>query len=241
MNMQVRPQGTFILGAVLLGRLVACASQTAQPAIDLANLTVSDSSSDRARKCAPELQAMAERTLAEAKDLEKRGKFDEASSKARQAEELAKRARAASPVGCDEMVAEEERTSEPELSLPDGQAAATLTALRAALEPVYFEYNLAIIQPASREQLSEVARLLQTIPDQMLEIEGHCDNRGSTEFNLHLGEKRARSVLKYLVAQGVPPEQLSYISYGEEQLARYGNTEADHALNRRAVLNLRSQ
>ena len=65
-------------------------------------------------------------------------------------------------------------------------------------------------------------------------IEGHCDQRGSTEYNLALGEKRAQEVRKYLSNLGVNQDRLSVVSYGEEQLADYGETEAAFDRNRRA-------
>ncbi|MEO1228864.1 MAG: OmpA family protein [Myxococcota bacterium] len=108
--------------------------------------------------------------------------------------------------------------------------------LRGALGTVYFDYNLAIVDQAAKDRLSALADVLRELPEALLEIEGHCDVRGSTEYNLHLGERRARAVLKYLVTQGVPERQLRYISYGEERPVDYGSTDAAHAANRRAEL-----
>jgi peptidoglycan-associated lipoprotein len=66
-----------------------------------------------------------------------------------------------------------------------------------------------------------------------VKLEGHCDERGSDEYNLALGENRAKAALNYLVALGVPPEQLSIISYGKEKPLDNGHTEEAWAKNRR--------
>ena len=66
-------------------------------------------------------------------------------------------------------------------------------------------------------------------------VEGHCDERGSTEYNLALGEKRAQVARKYLLRKGVEKNRVGIVSYGEERLADYGSDEAAHKRNRRAV------
>ncbi len=105
-----------------------------------------------------------------------------------------------------------------------------------ALAPLFFPYDRDDLGEEERARLDQVARWLQAQPAASIEIEGHCDIRGSTEYNLHLGERRARSVMKHLISRGVDPKQLRIISYGEERLADFGMTEAAHARNRRAEL-----
>jgi peptidoglycan-associated lipoprotein len=104
------------------------------------------------------------------------------------------------------------------------------------LETIYFDYNQAHIREDSKTVLSRIAEIMSSQEGQNLEIEGHCDSRGSTEYNLHLGERRARSVRKYLVTQGVSPNLLQIISYGEERPIDLGETESAHQKNRRAEL-----
>ena len=67
-----------------------------------------------------------------------------------------------------------------------------------------------------------------------IKIEGHCDERGSAEYNLALGERRAKSAMQYLITLGVSPERLSVISYGKEKPAVQGNNEEAWTKNRRA-------
>ena len=67
-------------------------------------------------------------------------------------------------------------------------------------------------------------------------IEGHCDDRGTTEYNLSLGQKRAHSLEQYLLSKGILPDQISTISYGEERPVQNGQDEASWSKNRRAVI-----
>lgn len=102
------------------------------------------------------------------------------------------------------------------------------------LAAVYFEYDSFSLTAASRAALAGHAAWLKSNPSRMVQIEGHCDERGTTEFNLALGERRAATTRDFLVSQGVPAGQLSTISYGEERPAAMGSTESAWSKNRRA-------
>lgn len=104
-----------------------------------------------------------------------------------------------------------------------------------ALEKVYFDFDSFVLSQAARDALAKNADYLRKKnPADKIQIEGHCDERGSDEYNLALGEKRAKAALNYLVTLGVPAAQLSFISYGEEKPADPGHDEAAWAKNRRA-------
>jgi peptidoglycan-associated lipoprotein len=107
-------------------------------------------------------------------------------------------------------------------------------AIPLEFEKVYFEFDKYSLQPAQRDNLSQNARVLKAYPDVKLLIEGHCDERGTIEYNLALGEKRASTVKEYLVNYGISPDRLSTISYGEQRPANPGKSEKAYALNRRA-------
>ncbi len=107
-------------------------------------------------------------------------------------------------------------------------------APQAVLEQIYFAYDQSTLSDQARETLAANAAILQTAPDQKVSIEGHCDDRGSDEYNLALGERRAQTVRSYLVSLGISPERLATISYGEERPSVDGNTEMAWAKNRRA-------
>jgi peptidoglycan-associated lipoprotein len=104
----------------------------------------------------------------------------------------------------------------------------------AELGPVYFEFDSFSIKSESRSVLDTHATWLKANAGVSVQIEGHCDERGTTEYNLALGERRAGSVKDYLVSKGVPASRLSTISYGEERPAKTGVNEMAWAQNRRA-------
>lgn len=85
------------------------------------------------------------------------------------------------------------------------------------LEPVYFAFGSAALDPADMEQLGKTANWLRTHPDQQVVIEGHTDEVGPSQYNLTLGEQRARAVRDYLIQLGVSDERLAVASLGEEQ------------------------
>lgn len=109
-----------------------------------------------------------------------------------------------------------------------------VTAVAATeLEKVYFDFDSFVLSQTSRDILSKNAKWLQKNGRVKVQIEGHCDERGSDEYNLALGEKRAKSAMNYLVTLGVSADQLSVISYGKEKPADQGHNEAAWAKNRR--------
>ncbi|GAB5382166.1 MAG: peptidoglycan-associated lipoprotein Pal [Aliiglaciecola sp.] len=101
---------------------------------------------------------------------------------------------------------------------------------------VYFEFDTANLTSAARAILDRHADFLAKNSGQSVVVEGHCDRRGTPEYNIALGERRAKSVETYLLNSGVSASQLSVVSYGEEKPAANGSTEAAFAQNRRGVL-----
>ncbi len=103
------------------------------------------------------------------------------------------------------------------------------------LEMVHFEFDSYDITSAWADVLRDHARWINQHSSIMVQIEGHCDNRGTPEYNIALGQRRADAVRNFLVEQGVDPNRLSTLSYGEERPLAYGEDEESHALNRRAM------
>lgn len=131
-------------------------------------------------------------------------------------------------------VAETKPTPEPLKGEESGQAAKA-SAAEAAFETAYFDFDKSDLRQDTREVLNKNAEiLLKTKVDAKIKIEGHCDERGSAEYNLGLGERRAKSAMQYLITLGVPADRLSIISYGKEKPAVEGRDEAAWAKNRRA-------
>lgn len=105
---------------------------------------------------------------------------------------------------------------------------------RATLKPIYFEYDKSNIRPEYQPVLETISKWLAKNAGQQLLVEGHCDERGTDEYNLALGERRALAVRRYLVALGVSSDRVHTISYGEEKPANPGHDEAAWSKNRRA-------
>ena len=105
-------------------------------------------------------------------------------------------------------------------------------------EPIYFDFNSPDPRPQYRPVLEKKAAWLKSHPEYSLKIEGHCDERGTAEYNLALGERRAKVVMSYLVSLGVPPGRISTISYGEERPSASGHDERAWGKNRRAEFRL---
>lgn len=102
------------------------------------------------------------------------------------------------------------------------------------LSSVNFDYDSSTLSSDSRRKLAENAEWIKNNAKATVQIEGHCDSRGSVEYNLALGERRAKSVKAYLVSLGVDSKRMTIISYGEEKPIATGESEDAYAKNRRA-------
>ncbi|MFT5586033.1 MAG: peptidoglycan-associated lipoprotein [Cognaticolwellia sp.] len=100
---------------------------------------------------------------------------------------------------------------------------------------VYFEFDAHRLGPEAKQALNGLLPCLQQAPGKIW-LDGHCDERGTTEYNLALGQRRAEQVRGHLISQGVSPERLQSRSYGEEQPLAFGSSEADWSKNRRVEL-----
>lgn len=100
---------------------------------------------------------------------------------------------------------------------------------------VYFATDSSAIDAEAEATLSAQANWLQQHPELNIAVEGHCDERGTREYNLALGERRANSAKNYLVSLGVSASRITTISYGKERPADMGNGDAAWSQNRRAV------
>ena len=105
------------------------------------------------------------------------------------------------------------------------------------LRTVYFDYDSYSLRPDALAALSNNAEIIKQSPDMMLEVEGHCDERGTQEYNMALGERRALAVRDHLMKLGVAGDRIITISYGEELPAVTGGGESAWAKNRRCEFN----
>jgi peptidoglycan-associated lipoprotein len=124
-------------------------------------------------------------------------------------------------------------------SASSGSAAGSTTSPADTLatigNTVYFSYDSAALDGNSKGSLFRQAAFLNANPTLTVTIEGHCDERGTREYNLALGERRAAAARDYLLAQGVDPARIKLISYGKERPAMAGSNEESWAKNRRAA------
>lgn len=101
---------------------------------------------------------------------------------------------------------------------------------------VYFGFDKYNLTDEAKEVLTQAIAWLKMYEGKNITIEGHADKRGTSDYNLALGSRRAEALKAYLVAQGISGARISTISYGKESLVAVGETEQDHALNRRAQI-----
>lgn len=132
-------------------------------------------------------------------------------------------------VSSSEMTEEARREAEARAAQAEAQAMREITTF-------YFDFDTAEIKPEAREVLVAHARYLQANPNQNVRIEGHADERGTKEYNLALGERRANAIERFLIVNGASRGQTETISYGEEKPAVMGSNESAWAQNRRVEL-----
>jgi len=109
------------------------------------------------------------------------------------------------------------------------------------LVTIYFDYDKSDIRPDARDILAQNAKSLTEHPGAVIRVEGHCDERGTDEYNMALGERRANAARDYLVNYGIDAQKITTISYGESRPAVPGNSEDAWSRNRRDEFNIISQ
>ena len=111
-------------------------------------------------------------------------------------------------------------------------------AAEAALQDIHFDYDRSDIREVDKPKLQAVADFMKTYQAAKLQIEGHCDERGTVEYNLALGERRAHAAQTYLEGLGTTEARLSFISYGKERPKVQGKDEESWLINRRCEFKL---
>ena len=107
-------------------------------------------------------------------------------------------------------------------------------------QTVYFDYDKANVKPSEVDKLKEVARRMKSFEGMALRIEGHCDERGTEEYNRSLGDKRAQAIREFLASEGFDASMMPTITFGEDKPADPGHTDAAYSKNRRGELVLLS-
>jgi len=125
-------------------------------------------------------------------------------------------------------------TPQPTPRVTDDITAKTLVELSSYLKPAFFDYDKADIRTDARDVLAANATWLKRYPNVQFTIEGHCDERGTSQYNLALGDRRANAAKDYLASLGVDAGRIKTVSYGKERPFATGHDEDSWQKNRRA-------
>ncbi len=117
------------------------------------------------------------------------------------------------------------------------EAVETKPAPVLVMDDIHFEFDQYTLTPEARRMLSQTAKAMKEMPEVRIQIEGHCDNRGTQEYNLALGQRRAQAAKDYLINLGIDAGRVSLISFGEERPLDPRENEEAWAKNRRAHFN----
>ncbi len=221
---------TVCLATLALAFLLSgCPKPIPQPEIDAAESSMSGI--EKYKDCAPDTYQAAKTMMDRAQALLKEKRYEEAKTNLVAAKQLADKAAAECEKRRQEEAAVKAKPApEPavkEIEVSSEEAPANLAT-------VYFGFNESTLTDEAQTILNNNAELLRKRPNGHIQIEGNCDSRGSTEYNLALGERRALTVKQYLVKLGLSPDRFSIISYGEERPVDTRQTEEAYAKNRRA-------
>ncbi len=236
----MRARSMYTAGLIALVLCVSgCPKKIPQLEIDAAEDALSDL--DKTRDCAPETYQAARKTMDRARALLKEERFEEARTALIAARKLAEKAHRE----CDEKRKrdEAEAAEAARLQREEKEAEPVARPMEVPVEQptgpqemvtVYFGFNNSDLTDEARAALASNAEYLRAHEGSRVQVEGHCDERGSTEYNVALGERRALAVKQYLIKMGIKPDGLEIISYGEERAAVPGQTEEAYSRNRRA-------
>ena len=141
--------------------------------------------------------------------------------------------------GYDYGKAQQQETTQPEGSLQESelsaqqQAAQRQQAVEQGAERIFFDFDSYELSAQARSVLQQKADLMKKLRGMTMVVEGHCDERGTEEYNLALGERRARAAYEFMILLGVSPERMSIVSFGEERPLDAAHNETAWAKNRR--------
>ena len=220
------------LGMIFM--LTGCASQ--QPATDLLeDATAAMNSAGNAQECAAETFALAQAALKEAQDAQAAGDVELARSKARLAQTLAKQAKEEAQMNAEDCERRKNAAAavDEKLNVVDELAEVSSFEPDSAFQTIYFDFDESFLSSEAVGNLTANVTILKNKPEMRIMLAAHTDERGTTEYNLALSQKRGDVVKEHAVKMGIEPERLSVVPYGKEKPASMGNREQDYALNRR--------
>lgn len=214
--------------------LAACATKE-PPANLLKDAQDALSGADNAEECATQTYLLAQKALHEAKTAAEAGDDEKARQKARLAATLAKQAKEEAVLNAEDCerrrntqaaVAEklDDSAYDPNVNVPSSNY---------HFEVIYFDFDEAGLSSIATDKLATNVNILKSNPSVRVSLAAHTDERGTTEYNIALSQKRGESVKQYVTTMGVDGNRLSVVPYGKEMPASFGSREQDYALNRR--------
>jgi len=230
----------LFIGLLSLGLLMTLTGCPKPPRKALADAQAALTNAREAEDCAPEEYAAARKMLRRAQEASDAEDYARAREYAAAAKALADKAALVAQKNlakCGQKTAaaqpppDASEDDEPNLMDPNFDDGWTLRT-------VYFDFNAANLAGEARTTLEKNGQWMLDHPQARVMIGGHCDDRGSTAYNLALGEQRAASVKKFMVTMGVTPDRIAVISYGEELPIDTTGNESGYARNRRAEFQL---
>ncbi len=224
----------ILLSFGLIFCLMGCGSQ--QPASDLLkDATDAMNNVGNAQECAAETYALAQAALKEALEAQENGDTDTAKTKARLAASLAKQAKEEAELNAEDCERRRNANAaiEQKLNDEDELSASSDLSLSDDFKVIYFDFDESFLSSAAVQDLQANVAVLKSKPEINVILAAHTDERGTTEYNLALSQKRGDAVKEHAVNLGIEASRMSVVPYGKEKPASSGSREQDYALNRR--------
>lgn len=230
----------YISTLMLLALLVMSACGGAGPAKSEMTKAVTSLESARKTKCPHESMALAEKAYEDSKRLFDEEKYDEARAKARVAQRLSEEVTKSNGGKPCEAPAEVKAQGDAELFPPERNPPQDVVAESVPdMETVYFTFDSSQLTPETIATLEQNLMWMKANGDARIELGGHCDSRGSSDYNIALSERRANAVEGYLLKSGIAPDRLEAVPYGSERPASQRLDEEGYKRNRRVEFKVR--
>ncbi|MCL2325416.1 MAG: OmpA family protein [Proteobacteria bacterium] len=226
------------LASLAIAACLAMACASSQPASNvIKDAEEAMLNADSAKECAAQTYALAQKALAEAQEAQARGDAETARQKARLAQTLANQAKDEAIMNAEDCERQRAAALAMHEKLADsGNIVDDIDVVvrgDVEFEIVYFDFDESTLSSAAVKSITANIGILRQKPGLAVQLAAHTDERGTTEYNLALSQKRGESVRVYMTTMGIEPRRLTVVPYGKEKPVALGSREQDHALNRR--------
>lgn len=222
-----------ILGTCIVSCLILACKSAPPPDDALKSAADALDGANQAQECAAQTYALAKKALQEAQEAQKAGDNELAKQKALTAQTLAKQAQEEAQLNAEECERRKNAKAAVQEKLEQVPEAPATTNDSYSFKVAYFDFDESIISTQASEAIQHNVEILKTHPGINVTLAAHTDERGTSEYNLALSQKRGDSVKQYVNNLGIDAGRLFVVPYGKEMPAAYGSREQDYALNRR--------